>query len=109
MLVGEPEEPLREPRWDEVERLVCGELDALALEPGVPVEDIDVLGAAEVGGARDQPGQLLLLDGARDAQDLALLDVGAPDGELGELLTPGLDLAHPADPSFARGRRSEGE
>ena len=63
---------------------------ALALDPLVEVEDVDVLRAAEIRGPRDLARQRLLPDEARDGDVLALLDVRAEDGELGEALEPAL-------------------
>ena len=64
---------------------------ALALDPLIGVPDVDELGAALVGGSRDLAGQLLLADVARDAEQLAGLNVrpelhdqvGEPAGQVG--------------------------
>ena len=93
VLVGQVVQALAEPRRDEVERVLGRVLDALALDPLVEVEDVDVLRAAEVGGPRDLARERLLPDEARDGDVLALLDVRAEDGELGEALEPALALA----------------
>ena len=92
VLVGEVEEPFPHPRRDEVERVVRRERDAFALEPLIEVEDVDVLRAALVGGARDPARQLFLPDVARDRDELPRLDVRAEHREGGELVCPRLDL-----------------
>ena len=57
----------------------------LALDPLVPVEDVDVAGSALVRGAGDLAGQLLLAEIARDADELARLHVRAEaDDQVGE-------------------------
>ena len=57
VLVREVEEPLRHPWRHVVERSSVGVRDALALQPLVEVEDVDVLRALLVRGARDLPRQ----------------------------------------------------
>ena len=94
MLVGEVEQSLAHPRGHVVERVLGSVHDALALDPLVEVEDVDVLGAPFVGRARDPPGHVLLADVARDRDELAGLDVRPEDGELGELVLPRFDPAH---------------
>ena len=94
VLLGEVHEPLDHPRRDVVERVVCGVLDPLALQPLVEVQDVDVLGAALVSGAGQGARQLLFPDVARDRHELPGLDVGSEDRELGKLRGPLLDLTH---------------
>ncbi len=94
MLVGEVEQTLAHPRGHVVERVLGGVRDALALDPLVEVEDVDVLGAALVGAARDLPRDLFLADVARDGDELTGLDVRAEDREIGELVLPRFDPGH---------------
>ena len=58
--------------------------DAFALQPRVEVGDVDVESAPLVGCSGDRAGQLFLAELGGDADDLAPLNVGAVDGELGE-------------------------
>ena len=95
VLVGEVEQALAHPRRDVVERVLGGVRDALALQPLVEVEDVDVLRAPLVGGARDPAGDVLLADVARDRDELTRLDVRAEDGELARAVSfHVVDLAH---------------
>jgi hypothetical protein len=99
MLVREEQEPLAHPRRDVVERRVGGEGHALALEPLIEVEDVDVLRASFVRGPGDLSGQLLLADEARHRDELARLDVRPEDGEVGELVGPLFDPGHESNPN----------
>ena len=96
VLVREMEQPLLHPRRCVVERVLGGVGDALALQPLVEVEDVDVLRAPQVRRARDLPRHLLLPDVAHDGYELPGLDVRAEDGELRELVRQRLDAIHAA-------------
>ena len=96
VLVREVEEPLLHPRRRVVQRVLGGVRDALALEPLVEVEDVDVLRSPQVGRARDLPRHLFLPDVAHDGHELPGLDVGAEDGELREPVRQRLDAIHAA-------------
>src|SRR5439155_23973086 len=85
------DDPLRYP----VERLLRRILEANALDPRIPPEDVDVLRPPPVRGARGGPGRRAVLEVGRDAEHLARLDVGAEaDQELGEPLDVGGAVAH---------------
>ena len=107
MLVREVEQSLGHPRRDEVERVLGGVRDPLALQPMIEVEDVDVLGALLVRQPGDPPGQVLLVEGARDRDELSGLDVRPEDGKTSELLAPLLDPAHGGNPTPARMRRCD--
>ncbi len=97
VLVGEILQPVSHPLWDEAERLGVGEQETLALDPVIPVEHVDVAGAALVGGPRDLAGQLLLAEVARHSDELTRLDVGAEaDDQIGEPACPVAVVAHSA-------------
>src|SRR5207302_2712825 len=94
VLVRHVEETICEPRRDVLERLLVRVQDALALQPLVEVEDVDVLRATLVGRSGDGSGEVLLADVARHGDELARLDIGTEDRQLRELRGPVVDLAH---------------
>src|SRR5512142_1816577 len=70
--------PVRIPRGHEVERVLGGVRDPLALDERVEPGHVDELRAAPVGRAGHRPRQLLVpADVRREGHDLAGLDVGA--------------------------------
>ena len=73
--------------------------DALALQPLVEVQDVDVLRAPLVRGTRDPARDVLLADVARDRDQLPRLDVRSEDGELRELSPSTRRSGSPAHPS----------
>ena len=75
VLVGEVLHPVGHPGRDVRERPGVAVQQPLALDPLVGVPDVDELGPALVGGSRDLAGQRLLADVARDAEQLAGLNV----------------------------------
>src|SRR5262249_52355506 len=79
---------------DVVEGVLGGVEEALALEPLVEVDDVDVPRAPLVCEARDLAGQLLLADVAGDCDELARLDVRTAHRQVGELRRPLPALTH---------------
>ena len=79
-----PSSRSRQPGGHVVERLVGGELDPGPLHVRVEVGDVDVAGAAAVGGRRDRPGELLLTGEGGDGEQLARLQVHPVDSQSGD-------------------------
>ena len=71
MLGREVQQPVAHPRRDVVERRGIAVQQPLALDPLIPVEDVDVAGSALVRRSGDLARQLLLAGVARDADELA--------------------------------------
>ncbi len=95
VLVREPLHPLLDPGRHEVERALVGVLEPLPLDELVPPEDVDVLRAPLVAGARHGVGDVLHPVVRGDAQDLARLDVRAEaDEEIGEAVHVLRTVAH---------------
>jgi len=62
-----------------------------SLDERIDVPDVDELRAPVVGGCRDRAHEVVVLELARDADDLARLDVRADrDGEVGQPLEVGV-------------------
>ena len=76
MLVREPQQSVAHPRWHEVDCVVGGVYEPLALHEVVEVEDVDPFRTGLVGLARDGARQLLLADVRRQSDHLAGLHVG---------------------------------
>ena len=88
MLVGEVAQAVEEPGRDELEGVLLGVRDPLALHPLVEVEDVHEAGAAEVRGVRDLARESFLPDVARHRDVLPLLHVRAEHGELRKAVEP---------------------
>ena len=95
VLAGEPLEALPDPRRHVVERVRVGVQEALALNERIPPEDVDVLRASLVGGARDRTCAFLHAEVCGHAEDLPRLEIAAEaDEQVGEALDIGGAVAH---------------
>ncbi len=85
VLIAERDDAVAEPRRDEVERVLGGVQQALALDVQVEVRHIGELRAVTVGAGGQRARDLLLADLGSDRDDLARLNVRAEsDEQVGE-------------------------